>query len=402
MRRARVRVGLEVFLEQGLPSLKGRRAGLITNPTGTDSRLRSAIDLLHASDRVRLAALFGPEHGIRGEAQAGEPVADAHDARTGLPVYSLYGRTRRPSPEMLQGLDALIFDLQDIGIRYGTYASTMAYAQEVAAEAGLLFVVFDRPNPLTGCRVEGNRLDPAFASFVGVHPIPIRHGLTAGELARLLAADRGWPDPVVVPMQGWQRELWFDQTGLPWIQPSPNLPTLDSLALYAGTCLVEGTNCSEGRGTTRPFELVGAPWIDPFRLAEDLEGRGLPGVAFRPAYFTPTFSKHAGQRCGGVQIHILDREALRPVELGIHLLDALRRQDPAAFAWRVSADGRYVIDLLLGSDRPRRALEAGATPAEVLSGWDEEARAFRERCRPLLFYDGRCGAGEVKGNQVVG
>uniref|UniRef100_A0A831X7L7 DUF1343 domain-containing protein n=1 Tax=Thermorudis peleae TaxID=1382356 RepID=A0A831X7L7_9BACT len=391
MQRARVQVGLEVFLEQGLSSLEGKRAGLITNPTGTDGRLRSTIDLLYASGRVRLAALFGPEHGIRGEAQAGEPVADARDARTGLPVYSLYGQTRRPSPEMLQGLDALIFDLQDIGVRYGTYASTMAYAQEAAAEAGLLFVVFDRPNPLTGCWVEGNLLDPAFASFVGVHPIPIRHGLTAGELARLLAADRGWPEPVVVPMQGWQRELWFDQTGLPWIQPSPNLPTLDSLALYAGTCLVEGTNCSEGRGTTRPFELVGAPWIDPFELAEDLAGRGLPGVVFRPAYFTPTFSKHAGQRCGGVQIHVLDREALRPVELGIYLLDALRRQDPAVFAWRVSADGRHVVDLLLGSDRPRRALEAGAAPAEVLSGWDEEARAFRERCWPLLLYDGSCG-----------
>jgi uncharacterized protein YbbC (DUF1343 family) len=378
--------GLDVILEKGLPELAGMRSGLITNHTGVDRSLRSTIDLLQDNDSIELVALFGPEHGVRGEAQAGAEVSGTIDQRTGLPVYSLYGETRTPTPEMLEGLDALIFDIQDAGVRFYTYVSTMMNTQGAAASAGLKFVVLDRPNPISGASIEGNLLDPNFESFVGCHPILLRHGLTVGELARLFAANRGWSDPVVVPMEGWTREWWFDETGLPWVFPSPNLPTLNSLTLYPGTCLIEGTNVSEGRGTTRPFELVGAPWLDPFRLAAEMERLGLPGVTFRPTYFTPTFSKHAGAACGGVQIHILKREAMRPAEMGIHLLDVLRKLDPDAFAWRGSPEGKHSLDLLLGSDVPRRLLDAGESVAQITAGWAEDARAFEEQRQHFLLY----------------
>jgi uncharacterized protein YbbC (DUF1343 family) len=380
-----VRTGLEVFLRDGLAALDGRRVGLITNPTGVDRHFRSTIDRLHASGLIELTALFGPEHGVRGDAQAGVAVASSTDARTGLPCYSLYGATRRPHAAMLAGLHALVFDMQDIGVRYATYISTMAYAQTAAAEAAMPFVVFDRPNPLGG-QMDGNVLDPAFSSFVGIHPVPVLHGLTVGELARLFAAENDWPAPLVVPMIGWRRAMWFDQTGLPWVQPSPNLPTLDAVTLYGGTCLLEGTNISEGRGTTRPFELLGAPWLDPYALAEELNSRQIAGVAFRPAYFTPMFSKHAGRTCGGVQIHVLDRGALRPVALGIELLHVVRRSAPE-FAWQQNEDGRFFVELLLGSDQPRRMLDQGATAAEIVAAWDEQRRAFAHRSSGYVLYD---------------
>jgi uncharacterized protein YbbC (DUF1343 family) len=378
--------GLEVLLQEGLPALAGKRAGLITNHSAVDRRLRSAVDLLHESDAVELVALFGPEHGVRGDAQAGAYVGMATDPHTGLPVYSLYGETQRPTPEMLSGLDALIFDIQDVGVRYATYMSTMLNAMETATAAGLTFVVLDRPNPITGSRIEGNLLDPDFASFIGVHPIPIRHGMTAGELARLFAAERGFAEPEIVAMRDWQRDDWFDETGLPWVQPSPNLPTLDSVTLYPGTCLIEGTNVSEGRGTTRPFEYIGAPWIDPFLLSDELTGRGLTGCRFRPAYFTPTFSKHACQVCGGVQVHITDRDALQPVEVGIHLLEAVLTLYPQIFAWRGGQERPFFIDLLLGSDLPRQMLSGGADAGDVMADWMEESAQFAERRQPFLIY----------------
>ena len=379
--------GLDVLLDEGLPELAGMRCGLITNHTGVDRHLRSIIDMLQQNDGIELVALLGPEHGVRGEAQAGAEVSGAIDQRTGLPVHSLYGETLAPTPAMMQGLDALIFDIQDAGVRFYTYVSTMINAQEAAASAGLRFVVLDRPDPIGGVRGEGNRLDPGFASFVGAHPVPIRYGMTVGELARMVAGEQGWPEPMVVPMRGWKREWWFDQTGLPWVFPSPNLPTLDAMTLYPGTCLVEGVNISEGRGTTRPFELIGAPWLDPFTFAEQMERRNLPGVAFRPTWFTPMFSKHANVSCGGVQIHILDREAMRPVELGMHLLHVLRDMAPGAFAWRTGRDGNHALDLLLGSDRPRRMLDAGDSVEQITVGWEEEARAFEDRRLPYLLYD---------------
>ncbi|HEX3301584.1 MAG TPA: DUF1343 domain-containing protein [Thermomicrobiales bacterium] len=381
-----MQTGLEILLAEGQPSLRGRRVGLITNHSAIDPKLRSAIDLLHESDVVDLVALFGPEHGVRGDAQAGVKVEAATDKHSGLPVYSLYGETQHPTPEMLGGLDALLFDIQDIGVRYATYISTMANAMEAASDAGLTFVVLDRPNPLNGDAIEGNLLEPAFASFVGVHPIPIRHGMTAGELARLIAAERGWAEPVVVEMTGWRRDHWFDDTELPWVQPSPNLPTLDSVTLYSGTCMIEGTNVSEGRGTTRPFEYIGAPWLDPFDLADAMDKRNLPGCGFRPAYFTPTFSKHYGAVCGGVQIHILDREKTRPAVLGLHLLDVIRSLDPQAFAWRQSSDGGYFIELLLGSDQPRRMFDQGAGADEIVAQWADECASFAERRKPYLLY----------------
>ncbi|MGH2478541.1 MAG: exo-beta-N-acetylmuramidase NamZ family protein [Ktedonobacteraceae bacterium] len=381
-----IQTGLEVFLQEGLPQLQGQRVGLVTNYSGVDKRLRTSADLLATDERVHLCALFGPEHGIRGDAQAGIEVGSSVDQRTGLPVHSLYGQTHRPTAEMLQGLDTLIYDIQDVGARYYTDLATLAYAQEAAAEAGLTFVVLDRPNPISGTQSEGNILDPAFSSLVGIHPLPTRHGLTVGELARLFAAERHCPPPLVIPMRGWQRSLWFDETDLPWIYPSPNLPTLDSITLYPGTCLLEGTNISEGRGTTRPFELVGAPWLDPFALRAELEQLNLPGVAFRPAYFTPTFSKHAQILCKGVQMHITDRQSLRPVELGLHLLATLRRLQPDSFTWITGSNNRYFVDRLFGSDQLRHALDSDTDVTDWSAAWNEGLAAFKERSRPHLLY----------------
>lgn len=380
-----VQTGLEVFLAEGLPELMGKRVGLITNYTGVDRHLRSTVELLFADKRLQLRALFGPEHGILGNAQDGVEVAESRDERTGLPVYSLYGETQQPTRDMLQGLDALIFDIQDVGARYYTYVATMVYAQQAAAKAGLPFVVFDRPNPITGTRIEGNILQPAFASLVGAHPLPIRHGMTIGELARLCAAERGYPPPLVVAMRGWHRSMWFHETGLPWVYPSPNLPTLDTATLYPGTCLLEGTTLSEGRGTTRPFELTGAPWLDPYKLIATLEQRQLPGVAFRPAYFTPGFSKHKDRLCAGIQIHITARDLVRSVELGLTLLVALHAQHPDTFAWIKRAES-YPIDRLFGSDQPRLLLDGGADAAEIMSNWSEQLAAFEARRRPHLLY----------------
>lgn len=380
-----MRTGLEVLLAD-LPSwLAGRRVGLLTNQTGVDRHVRSGVDLLHADDRLRLVALFAPEHGVRGEAQAGVPLASAVDRRTGLPIHSLYGETRTPTAAMLNRLDALLIDLQDIGVRYATYASTVAYVLEAAANA-VPVVVLDRPQPLTGTALEGNLLKPAFASFVGVHSLPIRHGMTLGEVARLIAAERGLPAPMVTTMRGWRREWWFDETGLPWAQPSPNLPTLDSLTLYPGTCLIEGTNLSEGRGTTRPFELIGAPWLDPWQLADALQRLALPGVIAGPTFFTPAFSKHAGASCGGVQLHIVDRTALRPVALGLHLLQAIRALDPSQFAWIEGTGGQFFIDRLLGDDTPRQALDAGFPVTEITQAWQAEIGVFAVRRQPFLLY----------------
>jgi uncharacterized protein YbbC (DUF1343 family) len=381
-----VRTGLERLLSEGLPELEGRRIALVTNHTGVDSGLRSGIDLLVNAGHFRVVALFGPEHGVRGAAQAGVHVAEAVDAHTGLPVHSLYGETRKPTPAMLAGLDAIVFDIQDVGVRFATYVSTLYLVQEAAAEASLPVIVLDRPNPITGLRVEGNMVEAEFVSFVGIHPLPVRHGLTHGELARLFASEQGWPEPRVVQMVGWRRSAWFDETGLTWVLPSPNLPTLESVTLYPGTCLVEGTNWSEGRGTTRPFELIGAPWVDPFRFADELTSRGLAGVAFRPTGFTPTFSKHQSTVCGGLQIHVLDRDALCPVDLGVHLLHALRRHAPDAFAWRVAPNGTCFIDRLLGSDRPRHALDAGASAEDVLENWEKQSADFAERSSKYRLY----------------
>jgi uncharacterized protein YbbC (DUF1343 family) len=376
--------------------LRGRRVGLICNPTAVDGRLRHAADLLAALPGVALAALFGPEHGVRGDAQYLTAVVGEVDAATGLPVHSLYGSTRdslRPRPEALAGLDALCFDVQDVGARYYTYQATMLLCMEAAAEAGLAFVVLDRPNPIGGLLVEGPALRPGFESFCGLHDLAPRHGLTVGELARLFAAERRLDlDLTVVPCQGWRRGQGWGATGRAWILPSPNMPTPETALVYPGMCLLEGTNLSEGRGTTRPFQLFGAPWLDPARLAAALAGEGLPGVRFRPASFTPTWDKHAGHRCHGVELHVHDQAAFRPFRTGLACVLHARALDPERFAWRTETyefvDGVPAFDLLCGSARERSGIEAGATLRELTRAWVGEERAFARRRARFLAYHG--------------
>ncbi|MGB3330248.1 MAG: DUF1343 domain-containing protein [Thermomicrobiales bacterium] len=383
-----MRTGLEVLATSGVSVLNGARVGLVTNPNGVSRDFQSAVDILHAQKAIDLRALFGPEHGVRGDAQAGDHVASSIDAKTGLPVHSLHGDTRRPTEEMLDGLDAIVIDMQDMASRYTTYLSTQLEVQAAANERSMPVVILDRPNPLADIRLEGNVLDPAFQSFVGAHPITIRHGMTAGELGHLVASERGWAAPTVVPLEGWRRLHWYDETGLPWILPSPNMPSLETLTLYNGTCLVEGTNLSEARGTTMPFQFVGSPTLDADALVDDLRARSLPGLAFRRVSFTPMFSKHANALCHGVHFYAADRDALDAAAFGVHLLHALKGHDPE-FAWvQPNHDERpFFIDLLLGSDHPRMLLDKGASPADVMASWPDEQAAFARRREPFLLYD---------------
>jgi uncharacterized protein YbbC (DUF1343 family) len=363
----------------------------VANPASVSSDLVHASILLHDTRGVRLVALFGPEHGVWANAQDLVEVEDGRDPVTGLPVHSLYGRTRIPTEAMLEGVDAVVVDLQDVGARYYTYVYTMLYVLEACARFGRRVVVLDRPNPLGGEGMEGNVLDPAYRSFVGLHPLPARHGMTIGELARLFCAERGLAVEVqVVPMRGWRRSMYFEETGLPWVSPSPNMPTVDTACVYPGACLVEGTNLSEGRGTTRPFELVGAPWLDPWALAKQMEKAKLGGVTFRPAFFTPVSQKHAGRLCGGVQVHVADRARFRPYLTYLTLIQSARDQDPSQFAWRDPPyEYEYVkrpFDILCGTDSIRRDLEKGAPPKSFLLGWSKELASFAKRRRRYLLY----------------
>ncbi len=389
-----MRTGVEILYSDRRDLIAGRKVGLVVNPTSVNKDLESTVDVWAADPGIELTRLFGPEHGVRGDAQDMEPVQDQVDARTGLPVVSLYGEDEtslRPTKEHLKDLDVLVFDIQDIGSRYYTFVYTLAYCMEAAGEAGVPVVVCDRPNPITGTRVEGNILDPAFASFVGRFPLPIRHGMTTGELARYFCDHGGVTcDLTVVPMEGWTRETWFDETGLPWVPPSPNMPDLETALLYPGTCLVEGTNVSEGRGTTRPFHLCGAPWVDPYALADALNAEGLPGVRWRPAWFTPMFNKYAGERCAGVQTHVLDRETFKPVLAGVALLKHLRRLHPEAFRWRTDpyefVSDRLAIDLLGGGPGIRQGVELDIPLEDFDATWAPELEAFMEKRATCLLY----------------
>jgi uncharacterized protein YbbC (DUF1343 family) len=388
--------GLEVLARSRFTPLRGMRVGLVCNPTAVDRRLRHAADLLAAAPGVRLAALFGPEHGVRGDVQYMAAVGDGRDRGTGLPIHSLYGSSPgslRPSRSQLEGLDALVFDVQDVGTRFYTYQATMMLCMEAAAEAGLRFVVLDRPNPIGGRAVEGPALRPGFESFCGMHDLSVRHAMTVGELAALFREERGLDlDLAVVPCHRWRRRMRFADTGLPWVLPSPNMPTPEAALVYPGMCLLEGTNLSEGRGTTRPFHLVGAPWLDGTQLAADLTAERLPGVRFRPAGFTPTWDKHAGHLCHGVEIHVHDPEAFRPFRTGLACVAVARAQDPDRFAWRTETyefvQGIPAFDLLCGSDRERRAIEAGGRWRELARNFAPEERAFgRRRGRFLRYAD---------------
>jgi uncharacterized protein YbbC (DUF1343 family) len=392
-----VTTGLDHLVAEEFARLIGKRVGLVTHPAGVDRRLRDAGSMLQRARRVDLVAIFGPEHGLFGQAQDLESVPDADRPQPALRQYSLYGTTAaslRPTPEQLAGIDLLVVDLQDVGSRYYTFQATMKYCLEAASPLNLPVLVLDRPNPLGGLVVEGPRLVPGYESFIGAHDIAIRHGLTIGELALLYQADleaQGHPvDVEVIPCEGLRRSMWFEETGLPWVLPSPNMPTVETAVVYPGQCLIEGTNLSEGRGTTRPFELCGAPWLNPLSLADRMNAAGLPGVIFRPAVFRPTFQKHAGVDCGGVQLHVTDREAFRPVRTTLALLAEIHRLDPDQFAWRTDeyefVKDPIAIDLLFGSDRERKAIEAGTPWQEIAAAWEPEERAFEAvRHRAWLY-----------------
>ena len=387
----RVQSGLDVLLHHRLGLLRGRRFGILAHQASVDARLEHAVALLSDVRGARLAALFAPEHGVWGAPQDLIFVGNERDPITGLRVTSLYGERREPTPAMLRGLDVLVIDLQDVGARYYTYQWTMALAMRACARAGVRVLVLDRPNPLGGELVEGNVPDPAFASFVGLYPLPARPGLTIGEVARYVNMQHGLgADLDVVTMRGWRRRMLWEDTGLGWVPPSPNMPTTDTARVYPGGCLIEGTNLSEGRGTTRPFEWVGAPWLDAHAYAAALEAEGLPGVTFRPARFRPTFQKHADRLCGGVQIHVTDGARFKPFLAGLAVIAVARRQAPRAFRWRrppYEFERRKLpIDILLGTDTIRRALTRGATLRAIERSWQPALAAWKRRRLAFLEY----------------
>jgi uncharacterized protein YbbC (DUF1343 family) len=387
-----VRTGLEVLLNRKLDLIRGARVGIVVHPASVLPDLRHSADALARAAGVHLVALFGPQHGARGEKQDNMIESEFYrDPDLGLPVYSLYGDTRRPTEEMLAAVDVLLFDLQDAGTRVYTFIHTMAYCMEACAAQGKRMMVLDRPNPINGRQVEGNLLDTEYRSFVGLYPIPMRHGMTTGELALLFKAEFGIRcDLTVVEMEGWKRGDWFDQTGLPWIQPSPNLPTLDSSTVYPGAVLFEGTNLSEGRGTTRPFELVGAPFIQSRHFAENLNALQLPGVWFRPVSFQPTFQKWAGQMCGGVQIHVTDREIFEPYLTGIAVIAAARALYPESFEWREPPYEyeyeKMPIRILCGGSHIPDMIESAEPLARIRESWQDDVRAFLRQRAPCLLY----------------
>ncbi|MPY61175.1 exo-beta-N-acetylmuramidase NamZ family protein [Streptomyces spongiae] len=379
-----LRTGFERLAADGYALLDGERVGVVTNPTGVTREVRHIVDVMHADDRVDLIAVFGPEHGFRGTAQAGGSEGRYDDPATGLPVYDTYQKSGRPLADIFtaSGVDTVVFDIQDVGARFYTYIWTLYDCMEAAQLAGKRFVVLDRPNPVTGRSAQGPVLHKEFATFVGRQPISQAHGMTVAELARLFNKEfLTAPVPLdTVLMSGWRRSQFYDASALPWVPPSPNMPTPDTALVYAGTCLFEGTNLSEGRGSTRPFELLGAEGIDR-RWAEAVNELRLPGAHFREAYFTPTFSKFQGKTVGGVQIHVHDRAAYDPVRTGIALLVTAKKVW-SGFAWRPD----NWIDKLTGSARVRTMIDAGADTDEVVAGWQDELAAFRRVRREYLLY----------------
>ena len=425
--RPPVKPGVEVLFAKHLDLIRGKRVGLITNPTGVDHSLDSIVGLFRAHPDVKLVALYGPEHGVRGNAQAGQFVPFYFDDDYQLPVFSLYGQTEKPPPDMLtnideymrsfdtqspaavvgqasclstngqdaratnafHGIDVMVFDLQDVGTRVYTYIATMAFAMQACADAGIPIIVLDRPNPVNGIAMEGPILEyPKHSSFIGLYPIPLRHGMTVGELARLFNEKFVLADGhhkkanlTVVPMENWTRGEWFDETSLPWVMPSPNLPTLDSATVYPGQVLLEGTDLSEGRGTTKPFEIFGAPWIDGFTLAKELNALKLPGVKFREIWFTPTFSKFSGQLCGGCQLHLTDRQAYRPVATALAILSVVKK----IYGDKLEFHAKY-FDRVLGTSSVREALERGEPVEKIVAGFQPGLDDFAKLRAPFLLY----------------
>lgn len=380
-----VRLGIERLCAEQADEIAGERIGLVTNPSGVDRDCRSTINLLTEHPAVTVERLFGPEHGIRGSAAAAEAVRDTVDERTGLPVTSLYGERRRPPAETLTDLDALVYDVQDVGARYYTVVYTLAYALEAAAERDIRFVVLDRPNPVAPLGVTGNRVSDEHASFVGDYGLPVTHGLTPGELAGYVAGEFDVDvELTVVELADWSRDTWFDDTDLPWVPPSPNVPTPETATLYPGTCLVEAVTFSEGRGTALPFQLVGAPWVSSDRWAERLNGFGFDGVRFRPTYFTPRYDRYENEEIEGVHIHLRDCDDVRPFAIGLAMLVSAMADFPET-EW-VTVDDDYFVDRLIGSSTVRERIETGdfkdprTLAEEQLDGWAAERTDF-ERLR---------------------
>lgn len=383
-----IQTGLEILFTEQLDLLRGKRVGLITNPTGVTRALRSNVDALRDAG-VNLVALFGPEHGFAASAADATPVASGRDPRTGLPVHSLYGKIRKPTREMLANVDLLLFDLQDVGVRFYTYTATLGLALEACAENHVQLIVLDRPNPINGNLVEGAVLDPGLQSFIGHGPLPIRFGMTLGELAQFYNRELNINAELrVIEMRGWNRAMWYDETGLLWVTPSPGIPNFSTTITYPGMCFIEGTNLSEGRGTALPFEIVGAPWLDGYALAEELNARRLDGVLFRAMAFTPTDSKHVGKECFGVQVHVTDRNAFRAITTGLHVIAACRALAPNQFEFlQTSWEGPHPhFDLLAGNATVREGLQTGQ-PVEALTRvWANDLARFEEIRKKYLLY----------------
>jgi uncharacterized protein YbbC (DUF1343 family) len=365
---------------------EGRRLGIIANHTAYDRDGKFIVDVFRNMTGVKVTALFSPEHGLWGTARAGEKIDSQTDPVYNLPVYSLYGKTQKPTSEMLRNIDVLIFDIQDIGARFYTYIYTMSLAMEAAAENGKTFVVLDRPNPINGTSVQGNILEPSLASFVGLYTIPVRHGMTAGELAKMFNG-QGWlagrikAELVVIPMEGWSRRMWYDRTGLRFIKPSPNMPDLETAAVYPGLCLLEGTNVSEGRETMMPFRQFGAPWIDSKLLAGRLNSLNLPAMRFEPVSFTPTSSKYQGRECHGVRILVTDRDRLEPYSSGVRIVNEICRMYPEKFEWRAAH-----FDRLCGTSKIRNAIASNSSLDVLKSEWQKELEAFLKIRAGYIIY----------------
>ena len=393
----RIQTGLDRLIETECAQLKGRRIAVLCHAASVASDYRHITQVLrdYSVDVVRC---FGPEHGIWADAQDMIAVDERSRERiTGAPVISLYGTDEAslaPDASDFNGVDVLLIDLQDVGARYYTYIYTAALCIRVAGQCGVETIVLDRPNPISGETIEGRMTGRDFLSFVGLWPLPTRHGLTIGEVSQLLSAREHFEAKVsVIEMRGWQRSMYFDDTGLPWVQPSPNMPTLDTAIVYPGMCLLEGTTMSEGRGTTRPFELVGAPYIDPFEFANELNGLKLPGIAFRPIYYQPTFHKHAEQTIGGIATHVFDRTQFQPLRMGLHFLAAVRRLYGQHLEWRTEVyefvTDRLAIDLLFGCEDARHEIDGCASTAQLDSlwrSWQDESDAFAQARKPFLIY----------------
>ena len=392
MNSPEVKAGLDVFLLNHLSMLEGKRVGIITNQTGIASSGEHIVNILSSIEDLSISALYAPEHGIRAGLPDSTKMASYVDKRTGLQVWSLYGDHLKPTQEMLEDVDVLIYDIQDVGARFYTFISTMGLAMEAASEYGKQFIVLDRPNPINGVTIEGPIIEEQFYSFVGQYPIPVRYGMTPGEMAWMIKGEKWMKgmeelDLKVIPMEGWQRTMWFDQTGLPWIKPSPNIPSIFAAAVYPGLCLIEALNLSEGRGTMRPFEQIGAPWINSHKLAETMNFCRLPGIYFKPITFTPVTLPHAApwnkyrdQDVNGLNLIITDRERLRPLQVMVHLLVALKKHYPAELELRKN------LERLIGIPSFRRSIENLRSPEEILAEWEPGIQAFEKARQKYLLY----------------